>query len=60
MHDRVCWIIKDKNKIKLQLAIGYELQKLERLKTQTDNYFHKEFAEKLSHNMISVKFGLCF
>lgn len=49
-----------KNKMKLQLAIGYELQKLERLKTQTDDYFHKEFAEKLSHNIISIKFGLCF
>lgn len=49
-----------KNKMKLQLAIGYELQKLERLKTQTDDYFYKEFAEKLSHNMISFKFGLCF
>ncbi len=49
-----------KDKMKLQLAIGYELQKLERLKRHTDNYFYKEFAEKLSHNMISVKLGLCF
>ena len=49
-----------KNKMKLQLAIGYELQKLEQLKTHTDDYFHKEFAEKLSHHLISVKFGLCF
>lgn len=48
------------NKMKLQLAIGYELQKLERLKTLTDDYFHKEFAEKLSHNMVSAKLGLCF
>ncbi|MDR2039546.1 MAG: hypothetical protein LBQ60_16610 [Bacteroidales bacterium] len=49
-----------KNKMKLQLAIGYELQKLERLKTQTDDYFYKEFAEKLNHHMISIKLGLSF
>lgn len=49
-----------KNKIKLQLAVGYELQKLERLKTQTDSYFEKEFVERLSHNSISIKLGLLF
>jgi hypothetical protein len=49
-----------KKKIKLQLAIGYELQELERLKTQTDSYFSKEFAEKLSHHSVSVKLGLSF
>lgn len=49
-----------KNKIKLQLAVGYELQELERLKTQIDSYFHKEFAEKLSHHTISIKLGLHF
>lgn len=49
-----------KNKMKLQLAVGYELQELERLKKQTDNYFHKEFEEKLSHHTISIKLGLRF
>lgn len=49
-----------KNNMKLQLAVGYELQKLERLKNHTDNYFYKEFSEKLSHNSISLKLGLCF
>jgi hypothetical protein len=49
-----------KNKKKLQLAIGYELQKLELLKKQTDNYFHKEFKEQLSHPPISVRIGLSF
>lgn len=49
-----------KNKMKLQLAIGYELQELERLKTQTDNYFKKEFVEQLSHHSISIKTGLQF
>jgi len=49
-----------KNKMKLQLAIGYEIQELERLKTQTDNYFHKEFTEKLSHHSVSLKWGIMF
>lgn len=44
----------------LQLAAGLEIQGLERLRTHSDNYFHKEFAEELSHNMISVRFGLSF
>lgn len=49
-----------KNKIKLQFAVGYELQELERLKKQADNYFMKEFAEQLSHHSISFKIGLRF
>lgn len=49
-----------KNRLKLQLAVGYEWQKLERLKTQTDRYFRKEFVEKLSHSMISIRVGLSF
>lgn len=49
-----------KNKMRLQLAVGYELQELERLKKQTDNNFHKEFAEELSHHSVSIRLGLCF
>lgn len=49
-----------KNKMKLQLALGYELQDLERLKTHTDKYFSKEFAEQLNHHSISLKIGLRF
>lgn len=49
-----------KNKMKLQLAVGYELQKLERLKTQTDSYFLKEFEEQLNHHSISFRIGLKF
>jgi len=49
-----------KNGMKLRLAIGYEIQELERLKKQTDNYFYKEFEEKLSHHSISLKVGLTF
>lgn len=49
-----------RNRMKLQLAIGAELQELERLKKQTDDYFQKEFKEKLSHHAISLKIGIVF
>ncbi|MFT4071223.1 MAG: hypothetical protein QM654_04800 [Dysgonamonadaceae bacterium] len=49
-----------KNKNKLQLSIGYQLQALERVKTHTDNYLSEEFEEKLNHQSISFKFGLRF
>jgi len=49
-----------KNKTKLQLAVGYDLQKLERLKKHTDKYFSKEFEEQLSHHSISIRLGIFF
>lgn len=49
-----------KNRMKLQFAIGYELQELERLKKHADDYFAKEFAEKLNHHSISLKLGFIF
>lgn len=45
---------------KLFLSLGYESQKLERLKTQKQSLFTAEFAEKLSHNAISIKIGFMF
>lgn len=45
---------------KLFLALGYESQKFERLKTQKQSLFTAEFAEKLSHNAISIKIGFMF
>lgn len=45
---------------KLFLALGYEVQKLERLKTYKDDYLTTEFSEKLNHNLISVKVGFIF
>ena len=45
---------------KLFLALGYESQKIERLKTQKQSLFTAEFAEKLSHNAISIKIGFIF
>lgn len=44
----------------LFLAIGYELQKLERLKKQEQSLFIAEFAEKLNHSSISMKIGFVF
>jgi hypothetical protein len=49
-----------KNRLKLQLAVGYELQKLERLKTSSDSYFDKAFTEKLIHNSLSTRLGVLF
>lgn len=45
---------------KLFLSLGYEVQKLERLKTYKDSYLATEFSEKLNHNLISVKVGFIF
>ena len=49
-----------KNGMKLQFSFGYELQEVERLKTHTDDYFDKEFAEELNHSSLSIKVGLRF
>ena len=49
----------DGNK-KLFLAVGYELQKFERLKKYESSYFNAEFKEQLSHNSLSLKIGFMF
>lgn len=41
-------------------ALGYELQKFERLKKQEQSLFTAEFLEKLNHSSISVKIGFIF
>ena len=48
------------DKMKLQFSVGYELQKLERLKEYANNYVTTGFAEKLSHNSISIRVGVLF
>ena len=48
------------NRMKLQLAVGYELQKTERLKELTNEYFVVEFTEKLSYQSLSIKVGILF
>lgn len=45
---------------KLFLALGYESQKLERLKTQKQSLLTTEFVEKLKHNSIAIKIGFMF
>lgn len=60
MHPSIGIQYPIKNKIRLQLAIGYEWQELERLKKQTDDYFQKVFSEKLFHHSITVKIGVEF
>ena len=47
-------------KLKMNVALGYEIQKLERLKKQTDPYFRTEFKEELSHHSLTVKVGLTY
>lgn len=45
---------------KLFLALGYESQKLERLKPQKQSLLITEFVEKLKHNSIAIKIGFMF
>lgn len=52
-----CSICENK---KIFFALGYELQQLERLKTQVRPSFTVEFEEKLNHNSISIKIGYMF
>lgn len=47
-------------RMKLFVSIGYELQKLERLKKFDSEIATIEFSEKLSHNLISMKIGVEF
>lgn len=45
-------------KLKLNFAIGYELQELERTKKHADAQFATEFKEELSHHSIMFKIGI--
>lgn len=45
-------------KAKLLFSLGYELQKLERLKSYQDNHFFSEFQEQLNHNSLTFKIGV--
>lgn len=46
--------------MKIFFALGYELQKLERVKKQEQVLFTAKFAERLRHNAISIKIGVMF
>lgn len=45
---------------KLLLSIGYEHQKLERLKGYENDYFEAQFKEVLSHHHLVIKAGVQF
>lgn len=47
-------------KFRLLFSIGYELQKLERLKTQSDAHFATAFREQLRHHTFTFRAGLRF
>lgn len=47
-------------RMKLFVSVGYELQKLERLKKFNSEIVTVEFSEKLSHNLISLKIGVVY
>lgn len=49
-----------RNRMTFLLAVGYELQKSERLKEYKDSFFKAEFSEKLKHSSLVVKFGVVF
>lgn len=48
------------SKLKMNFAVGYELQKLNRLKKHTDDYFYTEFKEELSHSSFTFKIGVTY
>lgn len=45
-------------KMKVNFAVGYELQKLQRIKEHTDAHFTTGFEEKLSHHSLTFKIGI--
>lgn len=48
------------SKAKLLFGIGYEFQKLERLKSYENPNFSSEFQERLNHNSLTFKIGVLF
>ena len=45
--------VKLTQKLKMNIALSYEIQR-------TDEYFHTEFKEELSHHSITLKVGLTY
>lgn len=52
--------VKLTQKLKIKIALGYEIQRLERLKQRADEYFQTEFKEELSHHSMTLKVGLTY
>lgn len=47
-------------KLGISFSVGYESQRLERLKGYHDDYFATRFKEVLNHNSLTVKAGILF
>lgn len=47
-------------RMKLLVQMGYDIQKLERLKGYENDIISAGFVEKLNHNIISLKIGVEF
>lgn len=47
-------------RLKAYLAVGYELQKLARLKSYSDLYFDYGFREELRHSSLTIRAGITF
>lgn len=45
-------------RLRLMMSVGYELQKLERLKRIDNEIAGVEFSEIFTHNLISIKIGI--
>lgn len=45
-------------RLKMFASVGYEVQKLERLKVFENSFLMAEYVEKLSHNAIALRIGL--
>lgn len=45
---------------KIVIAVGYEYQKLQRLKSYENQLFRAEFTEELRHSSLSLKAGFLF
>lgn len=46
--------------LKLNFAIGYELQRLQRVKKYANGYFAAAFDEQLSHHTVTFKIGVMY
>lgn len=51
---------RTRRRIGFTLAAGYELQRLERLKTFRSDLFRAEFRERLCHHTVSLQAGIWF
>lgn len=47
-------------KLRMQAAVGYESQKLERVKRYEDRFFASEFRERLNHSSLTLRVGFLF